>query len=251
MEPSVLRDDMVDSLEHPMKGVIRSDAVALAMRTVPREQFVPDQGAVYADRAHRVAGTTVFAPSTVARLVEALEPEQGQNTLIIGAGVGYTAAVLAEIVGARNVHAVELSSSVVHEARRNLARAGYGSVLVAQGDGARGLSAYAPYDRILIETAVVQPPVPICRQLAAGGRLVVPRGNRVQELVAFEDEDVVAEYGTIAVEPMLVTGEQAGAIERNRTNREDREFADRAARRRSGWEREWIDWESAEGGSAR
>ncbi len=242
MDHAVLRDDMVDSLEHPSKGVVQREEIGLAMRTVPREQFVDDESAAYADRDHRVRGTTVFSPSRAARLLEALRPRPGNNTLVVGAGVGYTVAVLAEIVGSRNVQAIELSRPVVREARRNLAKAGYDSVLVEHGDGANGLAAYAPYDRILIETAVHSPPQSPIDQLAEGGRLVLPRGSGVQELVAIEAGGEVAEHGTIAVEPMLVPGEEAGAIERNRTAREDREMADRAAMRRNGWEREWIDW---------
>ena len=243
MNTAVLRDDMVDSLEHPSKGVVRSDEIGLAMRSVPREQFVDDESAAYADRSHRVLGTTVFAPSTVARLLESLDPEPSANTLVVGAGVGYSVAVLAEVVGARNVQAIELSRPVVRQARTNLARAGYDSVLVEHGDGASGLPAYAPYDRILLETGIVEPPRTLLDQLDPEGRLVLPQGPGVQELVAIEDEAVVAEHGTIAVEPMLVAGEEAGAIERNRTAREDREIADRAAQRRRGWEREWIDWD--------
>ena len=243
MEPAVLRDDMVDSLEHPSKGVVQSDDIGLAMRSVPRERFVDDESAAYADRSHRVLGTTVFPPSTVARLLEALDPEPSANTLVVGAGVGYSVAVLAEVVGARNVQAIELSRPVVRQARTNLARAGYDSVLVEHGDGASGLPAYAPYDRILLETGIVEPPRSLLDQLGPEGRLVLPKGPGVQELVAIEDGGVVAEHGTIAVEPMLVAGEEAGAIERNRTAREDREIADRAAQRRRGWEREWIDWD--------
>lgn len=245
MDPAVLRDDMVDGLEHPAKGVVRSDAIGLAMRTVPRDVFVPDERAAYADRSHTVAGTTVFAPSTVARFLEALLPQEGDETLLVGAGVGYTAAVLAEVVGARHVHAIELSHKVVRLARRNLASAGYDAVLIDHGDGALGVPDYAPYDRILVEAAVRAVPRSLDSQLARGGRLVMPRMNGVQELVAIEDGRIVAEHGSVAVRPLLVPGEQADAIERNRTNREDREMAARAAERRRGWEREWIDWERA------
>ena len=244
MDPAVLRDDMVDGLEHESKGVVHSDAVGLAMRNVPRHAFVSDDHAAHADRSHREEGTTVFAPSTAARLIEALEPTDGDGTLIVGAGVGYTAAVVAEIVGGRHVHAVDLSSRVVHVARGNLEDAGYADVLVAQADGARGLPEYAPYDRILVETAVIEPPGSLIEQLAPAGRMVLPLGpGGVQELVAVEEETVVEKHGTIAVEPMLVSGEEPGAIERNRTAREDQEFAARAAERRRGWEREWIDWD--------
>lgn len=245
MDRAVLRDDMVDGLEHPSKGVVRSEAVGLAMRNVPRHRFVSDDRAAYADRPHREAGTTVLPPSTVARFLEALAPARDHRTLVVGAGAGYTAAVLAELVGGRNVHAVELSHRVVRLARRNLARAGYDQVLIAQGDGAEGLDAYAPYDRILVEAAVRDPPRRLLAQLAGDGRLVMPRTNGVQELVALEDGGIVEEHGSIAVRPLLVPGEQAGALERNRTAREDRELAARAAERGRGWERNWIDWDEA------
>lgn len=243
MEPAVLRDDMVDGLEHETKGVIRSESVGLAMRTVPRHRFVSDDRAAYADRSHREGGSTVLAPNTVARLLEALDPAPDHRTLVVGAGVGYTAAVIAEITGGKHVHAVELSHDIVRLARRNLSQSGYDEVLVAQGDGSNGLPEYAPFDRILVEAAVGNPPRSLTQQLADDGRLVMPQMNGVQELVAVEHESVVAEYGSIAFQPLLVPGEQPGALERNRTAREDRELATRAATRRRGWERDWIDWE--------
>ncbi len=244
MEPAVLRDDMVDGLAHPSKGIVRSERVGLAMRTVPRHLFVSDDRAAYADRSHREAGTTVLAPSTAARLIEALAPTPDDRTLVVGAGVGYTAAVLAEIVGATNVHAIDLSRSAVRLARRNLSRSGHDEVLVDQADGADGLPAYAPYDRILVEAAVRNPPRALEAQLAEEGRLVMSRLDDVQELVAVEGGGIVDEYGSIALQPLLVPGEQSDAVERNRTAREDREYQSRARNRRRGWERDWIDWDA-------
>ena len=241
----VLRDDMVDTLEHPAHGVIRSESVALAMREVPRHPFVTDERAAHADRSHREEGTLVFAPTTVARLMEALSLEADHSVLIVGAGVGYTSAIAAEITGASNVHAIDLSSRIVRVARHNLAVAGAEHVLVDQGDASRGLPEYAPYDRILVEAAAMEPPSALLSQLRSSGRLVLPKGGQVQELVAIENDRIVDEYGTIVVEPLLVPGEEPGALERNRTTREDREFAARTRSKRSGWEREWIDWERA------
>ncbi|MEF8840137.1 MAG: protein-L-isoaspartate O-methyltransferase [Haloarculaceae archaeon] len=257
MEPAVLRDDMVDSLEHEAKRCVRSEAVSVAMRTVPREAFVDEEYA-YADRSSERHGTRVLAPNTAARLLEALDLEPGGNVLVVGAGVGYTAAVCAEIVGATNVQAVDISRRVTYEARSNLERAGYGGVLVDRRDGAGGLPEYAPYDRILLEAAAIEPPRRLVGQLADGGRLVLPLGGGEQTLAAVEDEPggdgseggdrgrgyaVAERYGTVAFAPMLLEGEQAETVERNRTHREDREFARRDAERRRGWEQEWIDWE--------
>jgi protein-L-isoaspartate(D-aspartate) O-methyltransferase len=247
MDPAVLRDDMVDSLEHEAKRCVRSEAVSVAMRTVPREAFVDDDRA-YADRSSERHGTRVLAPSTAARLLEALDLAPGQNVLVVGAGVGYTAAVCAEIAGAENVQAIDISRRVTYEARSNLERAGYGGVLVDRRDGAAGLPEYAPYDRVLLEAAAIEPPRRLVRQLADDGRLVLPLGGGEQTLAAVEPVDdgsyaVVERHGTTAFAPMLLEGEQADTVERNRTRREDREFARRAAERRRGWEQEWIDWE--------
>jgi protein-L-isoaspartate(D-aspartate) O-methyltransferase len=247
MDPAVLREDMVDSLEHEAKRCVRSERLALAMRDVPREPFVDEERSAYADRAHERLGTRVLAPSTAARLLEALDLREGQDVLVVGAGVGYTAAVAAEIVGSEHVHAVDISRRLVYDARSNLAEAGYGGVLVDCRDGSDGLREYAPYDRILVEAAAIEPPRRLVQQLTDDGLLVVPLGGSEQTLstVTREGDEpaVVERAGTVAFRPMLLDGEQAGTVERNRTRREDREFARRAAERRKGWQHDWIDWD--------
>ncbi len=243
MEPAILRDDMVDSLEHEAKRVVRSERIGLAMREVPRHEFVEAERAAYADISHQEHGTRVLSPSDAARLLELLDIEPEQSVLIVGVGVGYTAAVIAEIVGARNVHAVDITRSLVYRARKNLAAAGHEEVLVDWRDGAEGLPEYAPYDRILLEAAAVRPPPALHDQLAADGKLVMPHGTGEQRLSVVDADGDVEEHGNAAFAPLLVEGEQVDAIERNRTAREDREHAQRSAESRHGWERDWIDWD--------
>ena len=243
MDLAVVRDDMVDSLEHESKGWVQSEAVSVAMRTVPRHVFFEDEQTAYADRAVERLGTRVLSPSTVARLLESLDAEEEDSVLVVGAGVGYTAAVLAELVGARNVHALDITRRVVYEARQNLARAGYDEVLVDCRDGSQGLPEYAPFDRILLEAAAVRPPTALTEQLTDAGRLVMPLGARSQSLAVVDAAGECERRGPCTFAPMLVEGEQADSLERNRTRREDREFARRDARRKGGWEQDWIDWE--------
>jgi len=242
MDPAALREDMVDGIEHAMSV---SEPVGVAMREVPRHLFVPDRA--YDNRAGEHAGTRVLAPRTVARLFDALALDPGARTLVVGAGVGYTVAVAAELAGGRQVHAVDITRRLVYESRRNLTEAGYGAVLVDCRDGADGLPEYAPFDRILVEAAAVRPPAALVDQLAPDGRLVMPMGSAEQTLVAVEaaggEPEVVERFGPAAFAPLLVDGEQAGGVERNRTAREDREFAEQGYFAPTGWEQEWIDWE--------
>ncbi|WP_232687161.1 protein-L-isoaspartate O-methyltransferase family protein [Halobacterium zhouii] len=243
MEFAALRDEMVASLEHETKAVVESTETARAMRAVPRHEFVDAEHRAYTDQSFERLGTRVLSPSAVGLLVEALAPKPGDDVLVVGAGVGYTAAVIAEIVGGEHVHALDIDRRIVYEARGNLADAGYDDVLVDCQDGARGLPEYAPFDRVLVEAGAVRSPEALVDQLTPGGRLVFPKGASSQRLVAVEDGGVVAAYADVTFAPLLVDGEQASAVERNRTVREDREHAVRAAESRRGWEHEWIDWD--------
>ncbi|QIO21696.1 protein-L-isoaspartate O-methyltransferase [Haloarcula sp. JP-L23] len=242
MDPAVLRGDMVDSLQHDSKGVVQSAWLSAAMRAVPREAFVGEQQA-YSDRPFERLGTRVLSPSTVARLLEALAPEEDDDVLVVGAGIGYTAAVLAERVGAANVQAIDITRRLVVDARQNLAKAGYEEVLVDRRDGADGLPEYAPYDRILLEAAAIEPPRALLAQLADDGRMVMPLGANQQTLATVDADGETQRLGSVAFRPMLVEGEQADTVERNRTRREDQEHARRNAQSRTGWEQDWIDWD--------
>jgi protein-L-isoaspartate(D-aspartate) O-methyltransferase len=242
MDLELVREDMVDSLEHEAKAVVRTEAVSAAMRSVPRHAFLDDEREAYSDTAHRVGGSRVLAPSTVARLVEALSPDRDDDVLIVGAGVGYTAAVLAELVGSERVHAVDIDRRLTLEARRNLAAAGYPAVLVDCRDGVSGLAEYGPFDRILVEAAAVAPPAALLDQLRDDGRLVMPQGTAGQTLVACDaDGEERDRFGPVSFAPLLVEGEQATAIERNRTEREDRERAEQAEDVRSWRDGTWMD----------
>ncbi|WP_049986534.1 protein-L-isoaspartate O-methyltransferase family protein [Halobellus rufus] len=262
MDPGDLRDEMVDGIESRLSV---DEGVALAMRTVPRTDFVDD--APYDGRSD-VEGTTALAPEMVARLLTALDvdarnvpsgaadraddPSQPADSadatgdvLVVGAGVGYTAAILAELVGETRVHAVDIDRRLVYAARSNLESAGYGGVLVDAGDGARGLPDYAPFDRILVEAAAIEPPRRLVEQLAPGGKLVLPLGGPEQSLAVVDDGgEVIDRCGPVAFRPLLVDGEQGSAPARNRTVREDAERASEPGYfAETGWEQEWIDWD--------
>jgi protein-L-isoaspartate(D-aspartate) O-methyltransferase len=165
---------------------VRDPAVLEAMARVPRERFVAEsvRAHAYDDAPLPIAaGQTISQPYIVAFMVEALALAPGARVLEVGTGSGYAAAVLAEI--AAQVITIERHAELADSAARSLADAGYTNVTVIHGDGTRGWAEAAPYDAILVSAGGPVVPESLKRQLAIGGRLVVPVGTdpRLQELV--------------------------------------------------------------------
>lgn len=158
---------------------VRDERVLEAMRTVPREAFVPDHLAGQAYRDHPLPideGQTISQPYVVAWMIAALEPQPGDRVLEIGTGSGYAAAVLSRVVD--EVYTVERFPALARQAGQRLERLGYLNVLVRAGDGTLGWPELAPYDGIVVAAGGPEVPRPLLGQLAPGGRLVIPVGPR-------------------------------------------------------------------------
>lgn len=153
-----------------------SDArVLAAMGHVPREAFVPADLAEFAydDNPLPIAeGQTISQPYIVALMAEAARIGVNARVLEVGTGSGYAAAILAEL--AAEVVTIERHAALAEGAREVLRRLGYSNVRVVQGDGSRGVPQHAPYDAILVAAGAPAPPASLKRQLAEGGRLVIP-----------------------------------------------------------------------------
>ncbi len=175
------RNDMIALLKQ--RGIVEAPLLK-AMATVERHQFVPEPftGRAYEDSALPIGkGQTISQPYTVAFMTQALEVKQGDKILEVGTGSGYQAVILAEM-GAR-VFSIERNHSLLATARKTFDRLGY-HIASKGGDGTVGWSEFAPYDGIIVTAGAPDIPAPLLRQLAEGGRLVIPVGDlTVQTLI--------------------------------------------------------------------
>ena len=167
-----------------LRRKIRSVPVVLAMERVPREEFVSvwERPRAYRDEPLSIGeGQTISQPHIVARITEALRLQRTDRVLELGAGSGYQAAVLAELVPDGNVVTVELVPSLAQQARETLVGLGYGNIVVEESTGSLGCPRLGPYDAIVVSAAAPTLPPTLLSQLALGGRLVVPVGSRDQQ----------------------------------------------------------------------
>jgi protein-L-isoaspartate(D-aspartate) O-methyltransferase len=154
-----------------------------AMRRVPRELFVPEEARAHAYDDAALAlpcGQTISQPYVVALICQGLALIGGERVLDVGTGSGYQAAVLAELGGA--VVSIERIPELSEQARLNLEAAGYADrVELRTGDGSEGAADRAPFDAIAVAAAAADVPSPLVEQLAEGGRLILPLGNRYEQ----------------------------------------------------------------------
>ncbi|MGB8963619.1 MAG: methyltransferase domain-containing protein, partial [Pseudonocardiaceae bacterium] len=129
------------------------------------------------DGRGRMATSSASRPDIVALMLAAGQVEPGMQVLEIGTGTGYTAALLAHRLGARNVTTIEVDPELAERARAALATAGYSEVTVLTGDGAYGHPAGAPFDRVLSTVAAPQVPYAWVAQTRPGGLVVTPWGS--------------------------------------------------------------------------
>jgi protein-L-isoaspartate(D-aspartate) O-methyltransferase len=166
--------------------VIRDKRVLEVMGTVPRHLFVPpaSRGRAYEDYPLPIAeGQTISQPYIVALMTQALELRGGEKVLEVGTGSGYQAAVLSHL--AAKVSTIEYFPSLAEASARLLKSLGCANVEVRTGDGFFGWPEAAPFDGIIVTCAARRVPAALFEQLAEGGRLVIPLGDRsdVQRLV--------------------------------------------------------------------
>ncbi len=179
--PEELREQLVAKLVR--ESVLRDPEVERALRAVPRNLFLPEVpvALAYSDNAiptHWEDGKAVSSasqPAIVAIMLQQLQVQSGMHVLEVGAGTGYNAALLSELVGADGaVTTIDIDAEIADEARAHLAAAGYPQVRVLAGDGSAGWPEGAPYDRIELTVGAYDVSPAWFEQLAEDGLLVLP-----------------------------------------------------------------------------
>lgn len=181
------RINMVDSQIHTM-GVV-SDGILEAFRTVPREEFVPEdrKGVAYCDEDMPVAkGRCLMEPVTHARLIQAVTPAADDTVLDVGGATGYSAAILSRLVG--RVVAIEADPSLLEQAKANWGKLGCDNVIGQPANFAEGYADMAPYSLIFVNGSVNCVPDALLAQLAPHGRLVAVvrcKGDKIGRATLF------------------------------------------------------------------
>lgn len=182
MDFDVLRDRMVN--EQLVPRSIHDSRVLASFRKVPRHKFVKKefQASAYSDHPLPVGeGQTISQPYMVALMTECLALTGREKVLEIGTGSGYQAAILAEL--AKEVITIERIEPLAKNAKEILGELGYTNVRVEVGDGTLGWKASGPYDRIIVTAGAPKIPSKLIEQLAVGGRLVIPVGSSLTQML--------------------------------------------------------------------
>jgi len=182
------------------------DRVEAAFLDVPRHRFVPDEIAAlaYHDTPLPIGfDKTISQPFIGALMIDLLAPEADDVVLEVGTGLGYQAAVLAELVA--QVWSVEVVEEFVGAARARLDALAIGNVELRVGDGSRGWAEHAPFDKILVSAAARRPPPALVEQLKPGGRMVLPLGSMDAQLLTVIEKHGSGEVMTREVLPVRFT----------------------------------------------
>ncbi len=163
-----------------------------AIARIPREEFVPDQLKQWAYKNEPLPignDQTISQPFIVALMTDLLCPDKDDTILEVGAGSGYQAAILSQLV--KKLYTVEIIPALALKAAQLLEKLGCQNVEVRQGDASKGWQEHAPFDGIIVTAAVSHIPPALKKQLKPGGRLVIPVGQPYmpQELMLIQKDE--------------------------------------------------------------
>lgn len=202
LDPAIARNRLIKKLRE--KG-ITDEQVLEAFDNVPRHLFV--DGAMYAqaydDNALPIGnGQTISQPYVVALMTQLLELEKDEKILEIGTGSGFQTALLAQF--SRRVYTIERIKELSDTSRKRLREMGYVNIIFKHGDGSIGWPQHGPFNKIIVTAGAPVVPETLVNQLAIGGRMVIPIGDRdKQDLVLYRKTEQGLEKN-IAAEVVFV-----------------------------------------------
>ena len=195
---------MADHVAAQLGKTALDERVLMAMAKVPRHEFVPIEVQQYAYLNRPIPigfDKTISQPLMVAVMTDLLELKPDDVVLEIGTGLGYQAALLAEL--ADRVYSVEIIDELAQRAIQRLKRQGYTSVEVRIGNGYVGWPEHAPFDKVIVAAAPDLIPPPLINQLTAGGRMVIPVGLPIAQQLVLVEKDLNGKVTTKEIMPVL------------------------------------------------
>ena len=215
---AILRRHMVEVIGMQMdlmsdelgRGTL-DERVAAALMEVPRHLFVPAQLAALAYRDTPLPigfDKTISQPFVGALMIDLLAPQPGESVLEVGTGLGYQAAVLAELAG--RVWSIEIVEEFAVAAKSRLQHFGLGNVAIRVGDGLRGWPEHAPFDKILVTAAARQVPELLVEHIKSGGRMVIPIGPAESQRLTLVCKDPGGQIELREVLPVRFTQLETG-----------------------------------------
>jgi protein-L-isoaspartate(D-aspartate) O-methyltransferase len=180
------------------------ERVLRAIATVPRHEFVPVEVQQYAYLNRPIPigfDKTISQPLMVALMTDLLEIKPDDVLLEIGTGLGYQAAVLAELAG--RVYSVEIIDELAQRAIQRLKRQGYTNIEVRVGNGYTGWPQHAPFDKVMVTAAPDLIPPSLINQLKAGGKMVIPVGLPSAQQLVVAEKDLNGKVTTKQIMPVL------------------------------------------------
>lgn len=193
------------------EGALKTDIIIDAFSEIDRIEFVPVEleRSAHANIALPIGyGQTISQPLTVAIMMELLDPKRGQKIMDVGSGSGWTTALLSYIAGKDGkVVAVERKKELMEFGKRNTDKYGFIKKGIANfycADGIKGMPEEAPFDCILVSASAECVPNDLKDQLKVGGKMVIPVGNSIWQLIKKSDNDFEKkEYPGFSFVPLI------------------------------------------------
>ena len=209
MEDTIKQKDLRRQLISLLKAKgILNETILGVMTKIPRHFFMDPSliNFAYEDKAYRIsANQTISQPYTVAFQTELLEVSTFHRVLEIGTGSGYQTAVLLGLTP--NVYTIERQQSLFKQTQRLFLQLGLRPKKQIFGDGYKGLPNVAPFDRIIVTAGAPEVPKPLMKQLAIGGKLIIPLGANTQIMTRFTRTSSLVfdkeEFGQFKFVPLL------------------------------------------------